>query len=310
MEDATVVAETGARAGAAARVQRGARSAEQQHRGDGAPFARGLRRARRPSRRRPRTRDGVADGHAARAGLRARRAGAGVAGGHGCPLGRLREAWVVHRYGLAEVVNAGAAAAGAPRPELTRRVGEAIGLYEAHAEQRPPGWPQSGAAALCVLAAQRRADRLAGDVARLAGLARGCARPPPSTTRRASQGRGREPSAGSPATGGAVRVPGRAHAAPAPGVGGAATSARPRRAAAGRRGPGGLAQRRARRPAPPRRPLPRRDRARARGPRPVRGARRCRRSRAPLPRRARPRPLATPAPRLDQHPGSKEAPTP
>ena len=66
-----------------------------------------------------------------------------------CPLGRLREAWAVHRYGLAEVVEAGAAAAGAARPELTRRVGEAIGLYEAYAEQRPPGWPESGAAALC-----------------------------------------------------------------------------------------------------------------------------------------------------------------
>jgi hypothetical protein len=46
-----------------------------------------------------------------------------------CPLGRLREAWVVHRYGLAEVVQAGAAAAGAARPELARQLGEAIGLY-------------------------------------------------------------------------------------------------------------------------------------------------------------------------------------
>ena len=113
-----------------------------------------------------------------------------------CPLGRLREAWVVHRYGLAEVVQAGAAAAGAPRPQLARRVGEAIELYEAHAEQRPPGWPESGAAALCVLASQRRADRLAGDVARLTGLAGGCARSPPSTTRRGSHTPAREPSAG------------------------------------------------------------------------------------------------------------------
>ena len=43
----------------------------------------------------------------------------------------------------------------------------------AFVEHRPAGWPTSGAGALCVLAAQRRADRLAGDVARLDGLARG-----------------------------------------------------------------------------------------------------------------------------------------
>ena len=87
--------------------------------------------------------------------------------GRACPLGRLREAWVVHRYGLARVGESGAAAAGAKRPALERLVRRAIALYEANAEQRPPGWPTSGAAALCVLAAQGRADWLAGDVARL-----------------------------------------------------------------------------------------------------------------------------------------------
>jgi hypothetical protein len=89
-----------------------------------------------------------------------------------CPLGRLREAWVVHRYGLARVAESGAAAAGPMRPAVERLVRRAIALYEAHAEQRPPGWPSGGAAALCALGAQGRADWLAGDVARLLMLAK------------------------------------------------------------------------------------------------------------------------------------------
>jgi hypothetical protein len=92
--------------------------------------------------------------------------------GRPCPLGRLREAWVVHRYGLARVAESGAAAAGPTRPALSQLVRRGIALYETHAECRPPAWPTSGAAALCALAAQRRADRLAGDVARLLMLAK------------------------------------------------------------------------------------------------------------------------------------------
>jgi hypothetical protein len=92
--------------------------------------------------------------------------------GRACPLGRLREAWVVHRYGLARVTDSGAAAAGAKRPAVDRLVRRAIALYEAHAEHRPPGWPTGGAAALCALAAQGHANWLAGDVARLLTLAR------------------------------------------------------------------------------------------------------------------------------------------
>jgi hypothetical protein len=90
-----------------------------------------------------------------------------------CPLGRLREAWVAQRYGLATVVESGTAAAGSVPPGLAVRVGRAIALYEAFAEHRPPGWPAGGAATMCVLATERRADRFAGDVARLLGLARG-----------------------------------------------------------------------------------------------------------------------------------------
>lgn len=93
--------------------------------------------------------------------------------GRVCPLGRLGEAWVAHRYGLASVAESGAALAGRVRPGLPARVGCAIRLYEAHADRRPDGWPESGAAALCALAGQQRAAVLAGDVARLLALARG-----------------------------------------------------------------------------------------------------------------------------------------
>jgi hypothetical protein len=92
--------------------------------------------------------------------------------GRACPLGRLREAWVVHRHGLARVAESGAAAAGPPRAEIGRLVRHAIALYEAHAEHRPPGWPTTGPAALCALATQGHANWLAGDVARLQTLAR------------------------------------------------------------------------------------------------------------------------------------------
>jgi hypothetical protein len=90
-----------------------------------------------------------------------------------CPLGRLREAWVAHRYGLAMVVQSGTALAGAVRPGLAPAIGRAIRLYEAHADRCPDGWPESGAAALCALAGQRRANVFAGDVARLLVLAKG-----------------------------------------------------------------------------------------------------------------------------------------
>src|SRR4051794_8920006 len=86
-----------------------------------------------------------------------------------CPLGRIREAWAAQRYGLARVAQCGAADARSVPPQL---VGRAVHLYEAHAEARPPGWPESGAAALCTLASQHRAATLAGDVSRLLALAK------------------------------------------------------------------------------------------------------------------------------------------
>jgi hypothetical protein len=90
-----------------------------------------------------------------------------------CPFGRLTEAWVAHRYGPAGAAETGAAAAGPRSPALAGRAARAIALYEAFSDHRPPGWPETGPAALCALGGQRRAAVLAGDVARLLGLAKG-----------------------------------------------------------------------------------------------------------------------------------------
>jgi hypothetical protein len=87
--------------------------------------------------------------------------------GRVCSLGRIREAWAAKRYGLARVAERGAADARSLSPAL---VGRAIRIYEAHCAERPPGWPESGAAALCALATQRCAATLAGDVSRLLAL--------------------------------------------------------------------------------------------------------------------------------------------
>jgi hypothetical protein len=100
-------------------------------------------------------------------------------------LARLREAWVVWRFGTEIRANFTSPASGAERvgdhghadagPRTAgqlERARSAIGNYERHAECRPAGWPVSGAGALCALAAQRRADTLDGDIARLACLAR------------------------------------------------------------------------------------------------------------------------------------------
>jgi hypothetical protein len=92
--------------------------------------------------------------------------------GRRCPLGRLREAWVVYRYGLEWVAQGGAAMAGAHSASTARRAYQAIALYERFVAWRPAGWPQSGPAALLALAGQRRADVFAGDVARLLILAK------------------------------------------------------------------------------------------------------------------------------------------
>jgi hypothetical protein len=93
--------------------------------------------------------------------------------GQACPVGRLRESWVAYRYGLDAGAQGGSVAAGAGSVAAARRTGHAIAVYEAVAAHRPPGWPGSGAAALCALASQHTAAVFAGDVARLLVLAKG-----------------------------------------------------------------------------------------------------------------------------------------
>jgi hypothetical protein len=93
--------------------------------------------------------------------------------GQACPVGRLREAWVAYRHGLGAVAEGGSVAAGAQSPAVALRARHAIAVYDAFAVRRPPGWPASGAGALCALASQRRAAVFAGDVARLLILAKG-----------------------------------------------------------------------------------------------------------------------------------------
>ena len=92
--------------------------------------------------------------------------------GRPCPLGRMAEAWVVHRYGAAMAIASGTTAAGPRSAAVGRRLRHAIRLYEAFSAQRPPGWPDGGPGALCALASQQRAVSLAGDVARLLVLAK------------------------------------------------------------------------------------------------------------------------------------------
>jgi hypothetical protein len=88
-----------------------------------------------------------------------------------CPPGRLLEAWTLYRYGSATVADSGRACAGGFGASLARLVRDAVRRYEEHADERPPGWPASGAGALCALASQGVAATLAGDAARLQILA-------------------------------------------------------------------------------------------------------------------------------------------
>jgi hypothetical protein len=92
--------------------------------------------------------------------------------GQACPIGRLREAWIAYRHGLAWVAEGGRASAGPCSRAVEQRVAHAIRIYEQFAAARPPGWPATGPAALLALASQRRARAFAGDVARMLILAK------------------------------------------------------------------------------------------------------------------------------------------
>ncbi len=92
--------------------------------------------------------------------------------GSACPTGRLREAWVAHRHGVEWVTQSGAALGGPISPRADQRLRQARALYERYAAERPAAWPGAAPGALLVLASQRRAEVIAGDIARLLRLAK------------------------------------------------------------------------------------------------------------------------------------------
>ena len=177
MEHEAVVVETGARARAVAvGAARGA-SRERVHRGDRAPLARGLRRPRAPAGHGPPAAGGVADCRDRLAGIRRGRPRCST----GPRAGRVRSGACARR-GSRTATGPGRSPRRARRPPARRGPSSpSASAARSRCMRRSPsiallaGRP-SGAGALCVLAAQRRADRLAGDVARLDGLAQGDAR--------------------------------------------------------------------------------------------------------------------------------------
>src|SRR5215211_1284602 len=89
-------------------------------------------------------------------------------------LGVLAEAWALLRHGERRVAESWGRVGLGPLGRATaRQAVAAIELYEAFAAQRPPGWPDTGPAALLVLAARGRAATLRGDLATLLILGKG-----------------------------------------------------------------------------------------------------------------------------------------
>jgi hypothetical protein len=73
--------------------------------------------------------------------------------GRGWPAGRLREAWVVARFGARAAAEGGSGAAGPLSDEHFGRLRRAVARYERYGEARPDGFPAGGLAALLYLGA-------------------------------------------------------------------------------------------------------------------------------------------------------------
>ena len=86
--------------------------------------------------------------------------------------GRLREAWVVARYGPGGAAQHGAAAAGRLRPEDCARLRRAVGRFARYADHRPKGLPAAPLAALLALAGAGGDWTLARTIRRLDQLSR------------------------------------------------------------------------------------------------------------------------------------------
>ena len=88
------------------------------------------------------------------------------------PEGRLREAWVVARYGPDGAARHGAAAAGRLRPEDRARLGRAVRRFARYADDRPGELPAAPLAALLTLADASGDWTLARTIRRLDQLGR------------------------------------------------------------------------------------------------------------------------------------------
>jgi hypothetical protein len=86
--------------------------------------------------------------HAARRAVKV----AGWSSDRGWPLGRIREAWVVWRYGGLYAAEHSAARAGTLESDDRARLQRAVTRYERHAAARPDGFPEHGLAALAQIA--------------------------------------------------------------------------------------------------------------------------------------------------------------
>ncbi len=78
---------------------------------------------------------------------------AGWPSGRRVPVGRLREAWVVWRFGASVAADRGAGPASRVDANDLERLRRAVGRYERHAGARPEGFPEGGLAALAQIAA-------------------------------------------------------------------------------------------------------------------------------------------------------------
>ena len=78
------------------------------------------------------------------------------------PFSRLREAWVVARWGRAAAADAGPSAAGPLYPDDYARLRRAVARYERHQAARPEGYPPGGLDVLLHLGALAGAGELPG----------------------------------------------------------------------------------------------------------------------------------------------------
>lgn len=95
-------------------------------------------------------RAGVVEVIARQATMRAEEV-AGWGLGRSWPAWRVREAWVVARWGASAAADMGASAAGPVHPEDWQRLRRALRRYESNAQAAPAGWPVAGLGGLLML---------------------------------------------------------------------------------------------------------------------------------------------------------------